>query len=110
MDGHRLALIIGKDQGLGRAGAKLEAHRRFIDIQLVISGDEEMGWRPTADCHQATIPYSEQDDEVVFGDAAESWLQAPAGKFAVFFPEDAHAPLAGKGALHKAVIKIAMDW
>ncbi len=110
LDNQRLALIIGKDQGLGRSGAQLEAHRRFIDIQLVISGDEKIGWRSISNCEQVRNAYSEEYDEMLFGDIIETWLKVPPGKFAIFFPEDAHAPLAGVGSLHKAVVKIAMDW
>jgi beta-galactosidase beta subunit len=33
----------------------------------------------------------------------------PAGHFAIFFPEDAHAPLAGEGHLVKAVVKVAVE-
>ena len=45
-----------------------------------------------------------------FGDAADSWLDLSGDKFLVFFPEDAHAPLAGMGGLKKAVVKVAVDW
>ena len=110
LDGKRLSLIIGKDYGLGRDGAKLEAHRRYIDIQFVIAGHEEMGWRSLAECNHIIKAYSEEDDLMFFGDAAESWFSVPPGKFAIFFPDDAHAPLASQGQLHKAVMKVAVDW
>jgi len=110
VDGDRLSLIIGKDDGRGHEGAKLEAHRRYIDIQFVIAGNEEMGWRSLSECHDVTKAYSEDEDLMFFGDAAESWFSVPPGKFAIFFPDDAHAPLAGRGELHKAVMKIAVDW
>jgi beta-galactosidase beta subunit len=35
-------------------------------------------------------------------------VSVPRGSFAIFFPEDAHAPLAGRGALTKAIVKIAV--
>ena len=44
-----------------------------------------------------------------FGDRPESWLSLPAGHFAIFFPDDAHAPLAGRGTLKKAIMKIAVE-
>ena len=34
----------------------------------------------------------------------------PPGTFAVFFPEDVHAPLGSEDDLFKVVIKIAVDW
>lgn len=110
IDGAKLFLVIGKDDGRGREGAKLEAHRRYIDIQLVLDGDEEMGWRPIDECQHAIDPFSEERDFVLFTDQPTAWFAVPSGKFAIFMPEDAHAPLAGKGPLHKAVAKIAVEW
>ncbi len=110
LDGQRLKLIIGRDDGRGREGVQLEAHRRYIDIQLVVSGNEEMGWRPIASCQRVTKAYSEEGDATLFGDAIETWCRVPPGMFTIFFPEDAHAPLAGAGKLHKMVVKVAVDW
>jgi biofilm protein TabA len=110
VDGNRLSIIVGRDNGRGRSGAVLEAHRQYIDIQYVIAGDEEMGWRPIADCHAISEPYNDEHDFMLFGDASTSWFSVPPGKFAIFYPEDAHAPLAGNGLLHKAVAKVAVHW
>jgi biofilm protein TabA len=109
LDGDRLFMIVGRDAGRGQTGARLEAHRRYIDIQYVISGREEIGWRPTAECSRITEAYSDERDLMFFGDSSESWFKVLAGKFAIFFPEDAHAPLAGTGSIHKAVIKVAIS-
>jgi biofilm protein TabA len=37
-------------------------------------------------------------------------VATPPGTFAIFFPEDAHAPMAGEGLIHKVVVKVAVDW
>lgn len=110
IEGDRLFVIAGEDPGRGRTGARLEAHRRYIDIQYVISGDEEMGWRALADCHSLTDPYSETRDIEFYSDAPASWFAVPPGMFVVFFPNDVHAPLAGSGTLRKAVVKVAVNW
>src|SRR5262245_57743243 len=62
LDGDRLSVIIGRDAGRGHSGARLEAHRRYIDIQYVISGREEIGWRPTAECSRISEAYSDERD------------------------------------------------
>jgi YhcH/YjgK/YiaL family protein len=110
VDGNRLAIIVGRDDGRGRSGAVLEAHQKYIDIQYVLSGDEEMGWRSIADCQSTKEPYSDERDVIFYTDESTSWVSVPPGKFAIFYPEDAHAPLAGTGLLHKAVAKVAVDW
>ncbi len=110
LDGDRLFVIVARDEGRGQAGARLEAHRRYIDIQYIVSGDEAMGWRPTEECRSVTEPYASERDIAFFGDAPESWFAVPAGSFTIFYPSDAHAPLAGLGLLQKAVVKVAVDW
>jgi beta-galactosidase beta subunit len=46
----------------------------------------------------------------LFGDRPELYFTLPPGCFVVFFPSDAHAPLAGNGKVLKAVVKIAVKW
>ena len=112
--GDSLVLIIDHVEGKGREAARLEAHRKYIDVQLIIPGKgavaEEFGWRPAAACSQTTEKYDAAKDIVFFGDQPEIWFAVPPGYFAVFFPSDAHAPLAGKGAIRKAVVKVAVEW
>jgi YhcH/YjgK/YiaL family protein len=108
IDGDRLYLSIDHTEGRGRLGARLESHRRYIDIQLTIAGDEEIGWRPLSQCRAPAAPFDEPRDIRFYNDAPDSWLAVPAGRFAIFFPEDAHAPLGGTGLLRKAIFKIAV--
>jgi biofilm protein TabA len=109
IDGDRMYVSIDRARGRGRASARLEAHRRYLDIQLTIDGDEEIGWRPLAACVQPDGPYDSARDVGFFRDRPDSWLSLPPGSFAIFFPDDAHAPLAGRGMLSKAIMKIAID-
>jgi len=108
IDGDRLYVILARAQGRGRAGAPLEAHRRYVDIQYVIAGRERIGIRPTADCRVVATPYDAAKDIVFFKDEPTDWIDVPAGAFAVFDPADAHAPLAGEGEVFKAVAKVAV--
>jgi biofilm protein TabA len=110
IDGERLYVLINRDPGRGREGAKLEAHRRYIDIQLTLAGDEEIGWSPLPDCGTPEAAYSSEREVVFYLGRPQTWLAVPPGTFAIFYPEDAHAPLAGKGPLSKAVMKVAVEW
>jgi len=109
IDGDRLFCIIDKSPGRSHSEAKLEAHRKYIDIQYVIAGTDEMGWKPTADCKLIDAEYDDDKDIMFFNDQPNSWTPVPAGSFVIFFPQDAHAPLVSKGEIHKAVLKIAVD-
>jgi YhcH/YjgK/YiaL family protein len=101
-------VIIDRKDGRGHERARLEAHRRYIDIQLTLRGDEEIGWTPLAACTLPAGPFDEAKDIVFFEDAPLSWIAVPRGSIAIFFPEDAHAPLGGRGELTKAIVKIAV--
>ncbi len=109
IDGQRLFAIVAHDQGRGLEGAFLEFHRKYIDIQYVISGHEIIGWQPLDQCRQVKQLYSPESDLGFFSDRPKSWFEVLPKSFAIFFPEDAHAPLASSGPLHKVVIKVAVD-
>ena len=106
--GDRVFAIIGRDTGRGREPSLLEAHRKYIDIQFVVSGDEWIGWRDLNTCHESGRGYSAEKEIEFYTAVPEIWFRVPPGSFAVFFPEDAHAPLAGSGPVHKVVVKVAV--
>jgi len=109
IDGDRLFCMISKGPGQSRSEAKLESHRKYIDIQYIIAGTDEMGWKPTADCEVIDTVYDADKDIMFFKDQPDSWTPVPAGSFVIFFPQDAHAPLVSSGEIHKAVLKIAVE-
>lgn len=87
--------------------APLEAHRAYIDVQVILEGADTMGWSPLAACREPSAPYDPGKDLTFFRDAPESLITVPAGHLAVFFPEDAHAPLIGDGrTVKKLVLKV----
>lgn len=108
IDGDRMYVSLDYVDGRGQDGARLEAHRRHIDIQFTIDGLEQIGWKPLADCTQPAGAFDDDRDVGFFADRPDTWLSVPAGSFAIFFPDDAHAPLAGIGRVTKAIVKIAI--
>jgi biofilm protein TabA len=105
----QLFVIVEEAQGRTRDEAKLECHRRYIDIQLVLEGIDEMGWKPLADCRQPVSDYNEERDIRFFNDETDTWISTPADSFCIFFPDDAHAPLVSTGKIRKLIFKIAVD-
>ena len=90
----------------GRAMARLEAHRKFIDVHYVISGSEAIGHSLLTDKIKAAGPYDHDKDIQFFLGKPRNWLTLAPGNFALFLPQDLHAPLSGRGILKKIVIKI----
>ncbi|MEZ6093628.1 MAG: YhcH/YjgK/YiaL family protein [Pirellulaceae bacterium] len=111
IDGDRLFALVATDHGRGRDDSPLEYHRRYIDIQYVVEGVDEMGWKPMAMCQKQKLPFDSERDIGFFCDAPDLWLPVPEGKFTIFFPTDCHAPLAAscETKVRKAVVKIAVD-
>jgi biofilm protein TabA len=106
--GEDLFAIVEHVVGRSPADAQLECHRRYIDIQLVLDGDEQMGWKALTDCRDPAGDYSMEKDIRFFRDAVASWIAVPPDHFCIFFPEDAHAPLVGDGPIRKVIFKIAV--
>jgi biofilm protein TabA len=107
IDGDRLFALVGEDAGRGQVAARLEAHRRYLDIQFVVSGRERIGWRALGECAQPEAPFDEVKDIGFFLDPPKVWVDVPPGHFVIFWPDDAHAPLAGEGPVRKIVLKVA---
>ena len=100
--------IVERVAGRSREAAQLECHRKYIDIQLVLDGTDEMGWKALADCHDAVSDYNVNSDIRFFHDIPATWVAVPPGTFCIFFPEDTHAPLVASQHIHKVVFKIAV--
>ena len=104
----RLFAIVERVSAKVREAAKLECHRKHIDIQLVLEGRDEMGWKPLADCHAPVSEFNVEKDIQLFTDPIDTWCATHANEFCIFFPQDAHAPLVGTGKIHKIVFKIVV--
>lgn len=91
---------------VNREMARLEAHRKFIDIHVPVKGNETIGWAPVAQLCHTLEPYDDDRDIAFYGDSARCLLHLCPGQIAIFFPEDAHAPNIGIGKHTKLCVKI----
>lgn len=87
---------------------KFECHDKHIDIQVLIQGDEQIGWKPREDCKYPKGDYNEEKDVLFFNDDPDMYFQLKAGQFVILFPEDVHAPMISKGNIKKLVIKVRL--
>lgn len=110
IEGERLFAIAASETGRGRGGARLEVHQQYIDIQYIAAGEDLMGWSPLPACAASSLGYDAARDIEFFMAAPRTWLTVHEGSFAIFFPSDAHAPLAGETPLSKVVLKVAVNW
>jgi YhcH/YjgK/YiaL family protein len=90
IDGENIFALISEYKTKAESEGKLEAHRKYIDVQYVISGEELMGYAPLGD--QIILePYKEESD-ISFFKGEKSLTKVSSGMFAIFFPEDVHMP------------------
>ena len=108
IDGDRVYAMVSREPGRRKEDALLETHEKYIDIQLVLAGTDEMGWKPKSLCKQPAGAYDHATDMQFFADEPDAWLATQSGAFVIFFPEDAHMPLISSGQLHKVVVKVAV--
>ena len=67
-----------------------ESHRKYIDLQFVITGEENMAKAPLASV-TVSKPYNETTDLANYTGDGKIYT-VPAGTFILFFPTDAHRP------------------
>ena len=92
-----------------KSAPKVEFHKKYIDVQIVLSGLEQIGWVPTKQVDIDT-PYDAIKD-IAFGSCATDKLTAKPGLFFIFFPEDAHQPgmtLQTTQTVKKVVFKVKL--
>ncbi|MBN2279854.1 MAG: YhcH/YjgK/YiaL family protein [Candidatus Marinimicrobia bacterium] len=106
--GNSIFASISKEAGRKKEAAFLDIHRKYIDIQMIISGKDEMGWSPIQYCTRPKTDYISESDIQFFTDGPLMVLPVTEKMFTIFFPEDAHKPSISSEMLHKIVIKVAL--
>ena len=85
--------------------AKLETHKKMIDIQIPLSTNETFGYTPLSSLPDAE--YDQVKDITKYEGAAETYVTCRPGEFAIFFPQDGHAPCISDAAeIKKAIFKV----
>ena len=108
IDGDRIRGIVSEKNGTTTAEstAKFECHNAHIDIQVCIRGKETLGWKPRSTCILPRGEYDPEKDVLFYDDAPDMFFGMTDNQFAIFYPEDVHAPMIGDGAIKKLVIKV----
>lgn len=73
---------------------KFEAHKKYIDIQFIVKGEEKIG-KGILEDFEETTPYDEEKDIVFLApkeDAKIEFIKLKEDEFAIFTPNDVHMP------------------
>ena len=107
IDGSNIYALVQSYETKPEENGVWEAHRKYIDVQYLVSGTERVGY-----ANQATMTvcreYAEAEDCLLLKGKGNFFLLEP-NNFVVFMPQDAHMPgLAATGPMmvKKVVVKV----
>ena len=106
IDGDTIFALVQEYQTKPLAECKLESHKKYIDIQYVIRGEEFMGI--TFKNNQKILEVNE-DKDYTFYEGTTSLVRVSKGMFTIFFPDDLHQPCVqteSAAEVKKVVIKV----
>lgn len=112
VDGERVYALIFEYATALDPSARWESHRRYIDLQLVLAGEERI---LVADVATLGGPgaYDDARDVTFYESAGASQSVAlTAGQFVILFPHDGHRAtfaLNGPGTVRKLVVKVTAE-
>ena len=103
-----LKLIVSNGNGKTKETSleKFECHDANIDIQICVNGLETIAWKPREKCVIPNGAYNPEKDVRFFKDEPDMFFQLTTNQFAIFYPEDVHAPMIGNGEIKKLIFKV----
>ena len=90
-DGDRIYALVQRYRTKPSAEAKWEAHRQYLDVQYIAEGSERMGHALLHNGLTIQQNYDAQRDFALY-EADGDFFTLHAGSFAIFAPQDVHAP------------------
>ncbi|QKG80292.1 YhcH/YjgK/YiaL family protein [Tenuifilum thalassicum] len=109
IENDKLIAIPSFNKGRNTGEALLESHDRYIDIQICLQGEETFGWADRQTCSSIVKPYNQEKDITFYNDEPSTYFTLKPNQFAIFFPNDCHAPLIGSGLIKKVVFKVKVE-
>jgi biofilm protein TabA len=111
IEGDQVFAIVSEAETRPPEAARFEAHRTYVDVQYLVSGQETIGVAPVVTL-KSSEPYDAARDIEFFATPEKhSAIELRAGRFAVFAPDEGHMPsvhLAGPHLVRKVVVKVSV--
>jgi biofilm protein TabA len=112
IDGDNVYALVSQYLTKNEADAKYEAHQKYVDIQYVISGTEQMSIAPQSAKKDILTAYNAANDIEFMTVAEGKHYKATPERFFLFFPSDIHRPsvkIGENSQVKKVVIKVKID-
>lgn len=110
IDGDEIYSVVSQYDTKPITAGKWEAHKRYLDIQVVLEGKEKIGYT-FSNKVIVTQPYDEYKD-IMFLKGEGNFLTAEPGYFTILFPSDIHMPSIAVNLstpVKKVVLKVKVD-
>jgi YhcH/YjgK/YiaL family protein len=110
IDGDNIYAVVSLYNTKPFSATKWEAHKKYIDVQYVVSGKEKMG----STSFDKVIPIEEynKDNDCTIYKGDGNYIFVEEGSFVIFFPTDVHMPGVSVNIpkeVKKVVIKVKVE-
>lgn len=89
IEGSNIYMLVQEYDTKDKSACKLEGHKKYIDIQYILSGAELIGIATLKNQRPINGQY---ENDCAFFQSDTFLIKMEAGMFAVFFPDDLHMP------------------
>ena len=109
IDGENIFVSVQDYNTKPESEGKFEAHKKYADIQFIITGEEKIGFTNVKNCTPTTF-YDDTND-IIFLEGKGDFIKAVENTFLIFLPQDAHMPcisIDNSKYVKKAVVKVKL--
>lgn len=111
IDDENIFAIVQEYQTLDEVNEQMEAHKKYIDVQYMISGEEMVGLSLFSN-QTISKSYDEESDFMQFSDPPTFYAILTEGSFMIFYPTDLHMPclqIIEPSLVKKVVVKVRVE-
>ncbi len=108
LDGENIFINNSTVQGVKKEDQVLEIHEAYLDIHVLLKGEETIGWSALENINKVKTPYQADGDFGLYTDTPQTYFTLKPGDFFIAYPEDAHAPIISDGEIRKLIVKIKL--
>lgn len=108
VDGDNVFVMNLNIDGAEQTKQPLEMHRKYIDVHILLGGEEKIGWKPLGEISHLIQNYDPEGDCALSDDAPRFYVSLHPGEFCIVYPEDPHAPAISDGKIRKLIGKVKL--
>lgn len=108
IDGDKVFAFVSRYDTRSVDGADMEIHEKYADIQILLEGEELIGWQAKDENLPLTVEYSPENDIAFYAAGEFSTIKLRPGVAAVYLPKEYHMPQLKVGDRSEPVTKVVV--